>query len=296
MNKKKYKQHTTNTLAAYLFLLPNFSGFLVFMFLPIVASLALSFTEWDLLGPIRFVGLRNFKELIHDQDFWRYVYNTLFMMLVIPVGMVGSLFLATVMNRKLKGIIAFRTVYFLPTIASGVALLILWKWIYNPDYGLMNALLESVMIKGPAWLRDTNWAKPAIMIMTFWTAVGGYNMILYLAALQGVPQQLYEAANIDGANGWHKFWSITWPMVSPTSFFIFIMSVIGGFQGGFDAAYVMTKGGPAGATTTISYYIYTNAFELFRMGYAAAISWFLFIIVLFVTLINWRFGGKVVNY
>jgi ABC-type sugar transport system permease subunit len=291
MAKQKIKTEKY-TYSAYLFLLPNFLGFLLLTSLPILVSLGLSFTKWDMSGPIEFVGFENYGELIHDKYFWRYTGNTMFLMLGIPISMLGSLFLATVMNQKLKGIVIFRTMFFLPTITSGVALLILWKWIYNADIGLLNTLLRGLGIEGPDWLGDTSWAKPALILMSFWTAVGGYNMILYLAALQGISPQLYEAAEVDGAGAWHKFWSITWPLVSPTSFFIITMSIIRGFQGGFQAAYVMTQGGPSGATTTISYYIFNNAYRWFHMGYAAAIAWFLFVVVFAFTLLNWHFGGR----
>lgn len=285
-------------MSGYLFILPNFIGFLLFMFLPILAALVLAFVKWDMLSPIppKFVAFNNFINLIHDNDFWRYSWNTVFMMMVIPVQMLGSLFLAIVLNQKLKGIVLFRAIYFLPTISAGVALLILWTWIFQYDVGLFNSMLAAVGIKGPNWLMSMTWAKPAIMIMTFWTAVGGYSMVLYLASLQGISPDLYEAADIDGANAWQRFWSITWPLVSPTTFFIFITSIIGGFQGGFEAAYVMTQGGPSGATTTLSYYIYNHAYQYFNMGYASAISWFLFIAIFIVTLFNWRFGGKRVVY
>jgi len=286
------------SLSGYLFILPNFIGFLLFMFLPILAALVLAFVKWDMLSPVppKFIAFDNFINLIHDNDFWRYSWNTVFMMMVIPVQMLGSLFLAIVLNQKLKGVVLFRAIYFLPTICAGVALLILWTWIFQHDIGLFNSMLAAIGIKGPNWLMSMKWAKPAIMIMTFWTAVGGYNMVLYLAALQGISPDLYEAADIDGANAWQRFWSITWPLVSPTTFFIFITSIIGGFQGGFEAAYVMTQGGPSGATTTISYYIYNHAYQYFNMGYASAISWFLFTAIFIVTLFNWRFGGKRVVY
>jgi multiple sugar transport system permease protein len=283
-------------LAGCLFLLPNLLGFLVFTSLPVLASFSLSFFEWDLFTSPRFVGLHNFAVLMQDRDFWYYAFNTLFLMLAIPVNMLGSLLLALVMNRKLRGIVVFRTIYFLPSIVAGVGTYLLWRWIYNPDYGLINAVLRAVGIEGPTWLQSITWAKPALMFMGFWTVVGGYNMILYLAALQGVSPELYEAADIDGANPWQKFWAITWPLVSPTTFFIFTMSIIGGLQGGFEQALVMTGGGPAGATTTIGYYIYNHAFAWNHMGYAAAIAWVLFAAVFVVTLLNWRFGGKIVHY
>lgn len=300
----KRKQEST---AAYAFLLPNFLGFLAFTSLPVLASLLLAFTDWDILTPLKWVGFENFIKLLgchkeagrivaNDPLFWKYMGNTFYLMLAIPVGMGLSLILALAMNQKLKGIVFFRTIYFLPTISAGIALFMLWRWIYNPDFGLINTLLAKLGLRGPDWLSSTTWSKPALMIMGLWTSMGGYNMVLYLAGLQGIDPELYEAAGIDGANKWQKFWNVTWPMLTPTTFFIFIMSMMGGFQGGFDAAYVMTGGGPAGSTTTIMYYIYNNAFQWFKMGYAAAIAWVLFILVFVVTLINWKVGGKLVHY
>ncbi len=287
---------------AYLFLLPNFLGFLIFTSIPVLASLGLSFFKWDLLSPAKFVGFDNFIRLIQDPLFWKFTGNTLFLMLGIPFGIIGSLLLALALNKRIRGIIFFRTVYFLPTICSGVAIFVLWRWIFNADYGLINTLilrlgdLIGVQLRGPNWLTSTAWAKPALMIVNFWMFVGGYNMILYLAALQGIPKELYEAAVVDGANTWQKFWVVTWPMIGPTTFFIGIMSVIGGFQGFFTQAYIMTGGGPHGATTTISYYIYNNAYVWFNMGYAAAIAWFLFLVIFVATLINWRYSGRAVYY
>ncbi|MFA6666336.1 MAG: sugar ABC transporter permease [Armatimonadota bacterium] len=304
---------SNESVAGYLFILPNFLGFLVFTFFPVIVSLCLSFVDWDILTPPKFVGLANFVALLgfhreggvivaNDPLFWKYIGNTLFFMLNIPICMAGALVVAMVMNQKLKGIVIFRTIFFLPSICAGVALCLLWKWILNPDYGLLNQILGAVFslfhinAALPGWLSNPAWAKPGIMLMGFWGAIGGMNMILYLAALQGVPKELYEAAEIDGANGWRKFWAVTMPFISPTTFFIAIMGVISGFQSGFMQAYVMTEGGPAGATTTIDYYIYNNAYQWLHMGYASAIAWFLFIVIFLVTLVNWRFGGKLVHY
>ncbi|MBI4028498.1 MAG: sugar ABC transporter permease [Verrucomicrobia bacterium] len=282
---------------AWLFLLPNLLGFLVFTSLPVLASFGLAFCSWDLFSPPKFVGLKNFIQLLGNPRFWEYLYNTLYLMMGIPFGMMGSLFLAILLDQKLPARALFRLTFFIPCIVSGVGTLILWKWIFNSDYGLVNNLLWSGLgIEGPKWLESTAWAKPAIVIMGFWGAVGGPNMILYLAALQSVSPELYEAADMDGANFWQRFWHITWPMVSPTTFFILTMGIIGGFEGGFDAAYVMTKGGPAGSTTPLSYFIYQNAFQFFYMGKAAAASWALFAMVLAFTLLNWRCGGRRVHY
>ena len=173
----------------------------------------------------------------------------------------------------------------------------LWSWLYAPDVGLINQLIYKLTgLKGPPWLVHTAWAKPALILMGLWTGMGGRSMLLYLAGLQTIDPGLYEAAEIDGAGAWGKFRHVTWPMLGPTTFFIFIMGVIDGFQMGFQQAYVMTGGGPAGSTTTLSYYIFTEAFVELNMGYASAVAWFLFLLVLVVTLANWKFGGKLVHY
>jgi multiple sugar transport system permease protein len=310
------KSSQKETLIAYLFLLPNFLGFLIFTSLPVLASLILAFLKWDMISPdstIKFIGLANFIKLLgfhmeggslraNDPFFWKYLYNTVFLMMGIPLGMAGSLVLALAMNQKIKGIVFFRTIYFLPTMCSGVAIALLWKWMFNYDFGLLNSFIRSLgdllhlRLEGIKWLTSEKWAKPSIILMGFWTYVGGMNMILYLAGLQNIPRDLYEAADIDGASGWQKFWAVTWPMISPTTFFIAIMSVIGGFQGGFMIAYILTRGGPNGATTTLAYYIFNNLYVWQRMGYASAIAWFLFVVIFIVTLFNWRFGGKLVHY
>jgi multiple sugar transport system permease protein len=234
--------------------------------------------------------------LFADKEFWNSFYNTCVLMLGIPLSMAASLFLACMVNRSLRGIIVYRTLYFFPSICSGIGLLLLWRWIYNPDFGLLNTLLSYIGINGPDWLGSVFWAKPALIFMGIWTGMGGTNMILFLAALQGVNPELYEAADMDGAGSWKKFWHITLPMISPTTFFIFTMSIIGGFQGNFNTVYVMTGGGPAGSTTTLSFHIYRNAYELFNMGYASSMALVLFGIVFVATLINWRYGGKKVTY
>ncbi len=296
------KNSTKESLAAYAFLLPNLSGFLLFTSIPVISSLVLSFVKWDLFSPAVFVGLDNFTTLFQDPFFWKYCWNTIYMMISIPVGMAGSLILALALNQKLKGIVFFRTVYFLPTLCSGVAIYMLWRLIYNPEFGVLNSMISAfgqligVQLKGPYWLTDEAWAKPALILMSVWQTVGGYNMILYLAALQGVPRDLYDAAEVDGANSWQRFWAVTWPQISPTTFFIAIMSIIGGFQAGFDPAYIMTGGGPNGSTTTIIYYLFNNAFQWHYMGYAAAIAWVLFIIVFLFTLVQWRVFGRTVHY
>lgn len=302
----KKKNRWKDNLTGYLFLGPNISGFLVFTFLPVIASLVLCFTQWDILTPAKYVGFDNFIQLLgfhsepgigivpNDPLFWKYLANTMFFMLGIPIGMAASLALALAMNQKLKGIVIFRTVYFLPVISSMVAIALLWRWIYNPDFGLFNSFLGWFGIKGPNWLSDTLWAKPALMIMGLWGGTG-YSMLLYLAGLQGISEEFYEASRIDGASKWQQFWYITFPLLSPVHFFMLIMGVIGGFQA-FGSMYVMTGGGPAGSTTTIAYYIYNNAFQWFKMGYASAIAWILFLMAFVVTIFQWKFVGKRVHY
>jgi len=312
------------TNVGYLFLLPNITGFMVFTLIPVVASLVLSFFSWDILRPAKFVGLRNFIDLFNDRDFWRYLWNTVYLMAGIPINMLIALLVALLINRKLPGIIAYRTIYFTPVISPMVAVAMLWRLILNGDTGLLNATIRMVQntVKGfltgiagwfqgsfasdaivglanvlatrpPNWLGDPAWSKPALILTGLWGF--GYNMLLYLAALQSIPDELYEAARIDGASAWTQFWKITWPMLSFVNFFIIIMSVIGGFQA-FGIQYVMTQGGPAGSTTTIVYYIYNNAFLWFKMGYASAIAWVLFGIIFALTIIQWNMRKRMGEY
>ena len=310
----KLQAKREETIAAAVFLAPNFLGFLAFTALPVIVSFFLSFFEWDIIQwPPRFVGLANYVRLLgwhveagrwvpQDPLFWKFTWNTLFLMFAIPINMLGSLVLAWALNQRLKGLVWFRTMVFLPSISSSVAVALLWTWLYNPHFGLINYTIErighliGVPLTGPQWLSDPAWAKPALMMMGFWTLVGGMNMIYYLAALQGIPHELYEAAEIDGAGAWKTFWTVTWPMLSPTTFFILTMSIIGGFQGGFLNAYIMTRGGPSGATTTLEYYIFNNLYVYQHAGYAAAVAWFLFMAILGVTIFHWKRSGTWVFY
>lgn len=305
----------SETLTGTLFLLPNLIGFLAFTFIPILASFLLSFYRCDLLQTKNiftwdFVGFKNFINLLGfykeggifkatDPEFWRFLWNTVFLMAKIPLVILISLMLAILLNKPLKGRVFFRTVYFLPTICTGTAIYILWRWIFNADFGLLNLCLNKITnvgIVGPKWLVNPNWAKPSFILMNTWAEMGGINMLLYLAALQTVPQDYYEASSLDGAGPWQKFRYITWPMLGPTTFFILIMNLINGFQEGFQQAHIMTQGGPAGSTTMLNYYIYNQAYVWNHMGYAAAVSWVLFMIIIVITAISWKFGNKVVYY
>jgi len=292
---KKKKIISKKILTGYAFLTPNMLGFLAFTLIPVAVSFGIAFVDWDILTPAKFVGLANFIKLLKDKDFWYYLYNTFFFMIAIPIGMAVSLAMAIALNQKLKGIAIFRTIYFLPVISSIVACALVWRWIYNPDFGLLNAFLSWIGVKNsPQWLASNLWAKPALIMMGVWHNAG-YNMLLYFAALQGIPDGLYESASMDGATKWQQFLHITWPMLAFVNFFIVIMGVIQGFQA-FAIQYVMTEGGPAGSTTTIVYYIYKNAFEWFKMGYASAIAWVLFTLMFGFTLLQWRLGKQAGKY
>ncbi|MDB6127537.1 MAG: hypothetical protein JWM35_1433 [Verrucomicrobia bacterium] len=281
------------------FLLPNFLGFLVFMLGPLVGSLLLSFCSWDLLRSPTWAGVDNFRDLLgfhhesagwgaNDPAFWHYLGNTFVLLINLPLSMAGSLFLALMLNRRLTGARLYRLVFFLPSIVNGVAIFYLWRWIFNPDEGLLNTFLAALGVAGPAWLSDPAWAKPAILLMSFWLTVGGGGMILYLAALQGVPRELEEAAAIDGAGRWQTFSAVTWPAVRPVTFFIATTGLIHGLQSGGEIAYIMTGGGPAGATTTLGFYVFQKAYQQFEVGSAAAVAWLIFVLVFAVTMLQWR--------
>ena len=283
-----------DAIAGFLLILPNFLGFLIFSVFPILAALFLTFSEWSLAKAPKFVGLRNFFTMSQDWLFWKTLGNTFYYALVaVPIAVVLAFWLAVMINRKVRGIMIFRLVYFVPHITLTVAAAVIWAWIYHPQYGLINYLLSLVGIEGPAWLFDRKWAMPALIIMSNWKGVG-YAMLVFLAGLQGIPAELYEAAIVDGANPWHQLRYVTIPMISPAVFFVLTTSFIGAFQG-FDQFYIMTKGGPAHATTTLVLYIFNNAFLYFKMGYATSMAAVLFLCILTFTLIQWK-GAKMWVY
>ncbi len=321
---KKYSRARRDLFAGLAFIAPNFLGFALFLVVPVIFSMVMSFSNWNLMKAVSFqwVGFQNFIDLFHDQEFWLYAIKTVYLMLGLPVSIALSLFLAILLSKQLRGIVVYRTLFYLPTFTAGVALFVLWKSLYNPEYGPINAAIgwffEQVGAGGaelPGWLSSAGnllglhpeniqagvptffglGARDAIIIMGIWVAAGGTNMLLYIAAISNIPVDLYEAADIDGAGGWAKFRHITWPQLAPTTFFIVIMSFIGGLQGGFEQARVLTEGGPAGTTTTLSYYIYIKAFEEFQMGYACSIAWVLFAMIFAVTMVNWKFGSRKIN-
>jgi multiple sugar transport system permease protein len=305
----KYKRTAWNgmrvreALIGMLFVAPLVIGFVVFQLIPMIQSVGISFTNWDLIGQAKWVGFENYiKALTKDRLVWIAFGNTVYLMVGIPIGMALSMGLAIAMNQKIRGISFFRTIYFLPVVSSVVAMSVLWRWIFNPEYGLINALLKTFGLDGPLWLGSPEWSKPALIIMGIWGGLG-FNMLLYLAALQGVPSELKEAATIDGAGAWQRFRYITFPFLTPTTFFILITSIIGTFQV-FAQIHLMTRaegptsigGGPQWSTLTTVYYLWLNAFQYYKMGYAAAIGWILGIVMFALTLLQFWVGRRWVFY
>jgi multiple sugar transport system permease protein len=284
------------TIAGYLFLLPNILGFLVFSSIPVVATFSISLLDWDLIRAPRFVGIDNYVKLLTDDAVFRKVlFNTAYYVVgTVPAGIILSLLLALAMNANVRGIALFRVIFFIPVISASVAVAVMWRWLYNTDFGLINLILTSVGLKGVPWLSSTAWAMPAVILMAIWKSLG-YNMVIFLAGLQSIPAHLHEAAAIDGANGVQRFRYITLPLLAPTTFFVLVISVISSFQV-FDLAFVLTKGGPGDATNTMVMYIYNQAFQFFHMGYAAAVAWVLFAIIFAVTLIQHQLQKRWVHY
>jgi multiple sugar transport system permease protein len=280
--------------AGYAFASPWFIGFVIFGGGPILFSLIMSFCEYDVFNPPKFVGLKNYIDLAaHDPLFYKSLWNTLFMALGIPLGMTVSLGVAMLLNYEVRGMAVYRTVFYLPAIMPVVAASILWIWIFNPHEGILNALLAKIGIAGPGWLQNQYWSKPALILMGLWGA--GSGMIIWLAGLKGIPQHLYEAARLDGAGPLRCFWNVTLPMLSPYILFNLIMGLIGTFQV-FTQAYVMTQGGPVDSTLFYAYALFNNAFRYLRMGYASAMAWILFGIVLALTLVQLRLSKVWVHY
>lgn len=279
-----------------MYLVPTLLGMLIFSAGAIIASFFISFTNWQLVLPPVWVGLRNYIDLFNSPDFWQVLFNTVYYTVgYVPLAVILPLFMAMLVNQKLKGITFFRTTYFLPVVTSGVAIALVWGWMYNPQFGVINYLLERFFgIDGPRWLSDPVWAMPSLIIIGVWHSVG-YNMVIYLAGLQGIPQELYEAARIDGAGWWDQFRGVTVPLITPTIFFILVLSIIGSFQV-WTITYLLTQGGPAKATLTLSYYIYQQGFQWFHMGFAASLAYVLFAIVFVVTVIQFRLQSRWVFY
>lgn len=286
----------------YLFLLPSFAGFLIFVAIPVVVSLLLSFVNWNLLRPPEFVGVANYVQLLtRDPVFWKVLKNTLFYVVVtVPLQLALGLMLALALNRAIRGVLVYRVIYFMPVVTTIVAGAIVFQFMLNRDFGLISNLIWKLAevtgwpIQPPDFLNSTFWSKPAVVMLTLWKNTG-FTMVIYLAALQGVPQELYDAAQVDGASSWQRVRHVTIPLISPTTFFLLIIQMIGALQL-FTEPYALTRGGPAQSTLSVVYYIYQNAFEFGRMGKASAIAWFLFLFIFIFTYIQTRMQRRWVHY
>ena len=298
VRKRRSPRFWREALTGYAMAAPWFIGFFAFTAGPILLSIYYSFTFFQITAPPRWIGLTNYHILfLNDPKFRISLYNTAYYaVFVVPLTVASSLTLAVFMNQEIPGRSVFRTIYYLPSVVSGVANAMLWLWILNPRYGLINVMLSWFGIQGPPWLSSAEWAKPSLILMRLWS-VGG-SMIIFLAGLQGVPRQLLEAAEIDGATAWQRFWRVTIPILSPTILFTIITSTIGSFQV-FTQAYVWTGGSGSGPRNSLLFYVlylYQRAFGELRMGYASAMAWILFVIILILTLVQFRFARHWVYY
>lgn len=285
--QRRTRLYARESRLAYLFISPAMILFLIFSMLPAAAALILSFTNYDILNPPQWTGLANYSRLLQDQIFRQTIGNILFYVaMYIPTMVILSLLVALALNRKMPGMKVYRAIFYLPVISSTVAASTVWMWLFNQNYGIIDQILGFVGINGPNWLYEVNYAMIAIVIVTVWQGIGG-NMIIYMAGLQGIPEYLYEAALLDGANGWQRFRYVTWPSLRTTTFFVTTTAFIGSFQL-FDQAYVMTSGGPGNTTLTPVYYIYQNGFTQLQMGYASSQAFTLFVIIVIVSMINIR--------
>lgn len=292
----KRRKRSGDLPVALAYLAPSLLVFTVFVFFPLAFSAYLSLTKWDMISPVRkFMALGNYQRLFHDPLFWKVLKNTtIFSVTVVLAAMILGLLLAIILDRKLRGRAFYRAGIFLPYVTSAAAMALVWLWIFDPQYGLINELLRLVGIKGPGWLASVDWALPAIIIMTIWRFVG-YDMLIFLGGLQSISSEVIEAARIDGAGEWALFRRVMLPLLSPTTFFIAVTSFITMFQN-FETVYVMTQGGPVNSTNMMVLYLYQNAFQYFEAGYASAIAVVLFVIVVALTSLQLRLSRRWVFY
>ena len=273
--------------AAWIFIMPALLGTLIFIIIPVLGSLGLSFTKWNLLGSPEFVGFSNYKTLLGSDEFFLVLTNTIVYALSTTVfGVILPLVLASILNSKIRGADFFKTAYFLPFVTPMIVIAIVWEWIFDPNQGILNYIFHLDI----NWLYDVQFAMPALILVSVWKLIG-YNMAIFLAGLQGISNSLYEAAKIDGANALKSFFKITLPMLSPTIFFVIIITTISSFQV-FDLIYLMTEGGPQNSTNVLVYWLYKSAFEFFEVGKASAIAYILFIIIFVLTIIQWQTRKK----
>jgi multiple sugar transport system permease protein len=293
---RRLSQGALRNIEGWLFILPVAIGVLVFYLLPIVVSLYTSFTNWDGLTAHRVIGLANYERiLLNDQVFRKVLGNTLvYVAGHIPLTILAALGLALLCHRAMRGVTWYRAAYFTPAITNVVAIGLVWSYFYAPQVGVFNGLLAQVGIQGPSWLTDVRWAMPAVILLSIWHGVG-YPMVILLAGLNGVPEVYYDAAKIDGAGTWQRFRHVTLPLLTPIFFFLTITQFISSFQV-FGTIFVLTHGGPANATNVYSYYVFQNAFQFSKMGYAAALAWLLFLIIATITVVQWRLQKHWVFY
>ncbi|KPK65045.1 MAG: hypothetical protein AMS21_05785 [Gemmatimonas sp. SG8_38_2] len=278
-------------MTAWAFVSPSLLLLLLFSAGPLLFAFYLSFHNWNLLDPVKpFVGLQNYFDLAEDRLFWNAAKNTALYSLYVPATMVCALGVAVLLNRSIKGVAILRAIFFLPYVTSFVAISIVWQWMYDPDFGVFNWALGTIGLGPYPWLNSPTTALLALIVMAVWIHIG-FQMIIFLAGLQSIPNEFYEAAMIDGAGPWRRFFRITLPLLRPTTFFVLVTSIIGSFQV-FTFVYVMTEGGPLHATDVIVYHIYQNAWRFLRMGYASAMSWVLFAVIFLVTLVQFRLWGR----
>lgn len=288
---KKFIDEISNNqkIAGWLFIFPALIGTLIFIIIPVICSFGLSFAKWDLLNPIQFVGIDNYREIFTEPLFYKIFWNTIvFAISTSVLGVIIPLVLASILNTKIRGSEFYKTAYFLPFITPMIVIGVVWEWIFDPNIGLLNHILHLHI----NWLYDAHYAMPALIIVSVWKLIG-YNMVIFLSALSGISQSMFEAAKIDGATAFQTFKNVTVPLLSPTIFFVVIITAISSFQV-FDLIYLMTQGGPLDSTNVLVYAIYKNAFEYFNVGKASAIAYVLFVVILILTLIQWNLRKKLV--
>lgn len=281
-------------LEGLLGLLPWFLGFIAFTAGPLLFSTYISFTDFPILKGPRWIGLENYQSMVMDDLFWKSLRVTaVYTLMAVPIGVIIGYAMALLLNQKIFGLAFWRTAYYVPAVVPAVAASYLWAWMFNPDFGVINGLLARIGVAGPKWFGSEQWVLPAFIIMNLWGAGGG--LVLYLAAMQGVPTTLYDAAKVDGANAWQRLWHITLPMTSPVILFTFLTGLIGSVQV-FTAGFLITDGGPNNASLFYVLYLYRVGWKYFKMGYASALGWVLFMIILALTIITLRVSGRLVYY
>jgi multiple sugar transport system permease protein len=290
------RRRAADALAGYCFVFPSLAIITAFIFVPAIYGFVVSFTRWDMLSPTwTFVGLGNYTALLASRELWHSLLVTVYYLVgTIPCTMAIGLAFALALNRKFRGVAFFRMAFYSPVVASTVAVAVIWLWMYDPINGILNYFLLRLGLPPQRWLTSPATAMPSLIIMDIWKHVG-YDMVIFLAGLQGIPQHLYEALEVDGGGRWARFRYVTWPLLAPTTFFILVISIINRFKV-FATIHTMTKGGPAGATEVIVFFLYQQAFQHFKIGYAFAVAYILFIIIFVLTLVQWKWGERTVHY